>query len=297
MMLFIYQRHMVMRSIQPEWIRLLLMMALLVVAAVVGTELTLWLRATFLYNQAYNFLSNSNIYFLNIIIVFVTGIPIYQQEVWKEHTNTKIQKQQFEMLQLEQLKTQSELEMLRAKVNPHFLYNVHNAIAGLIYTAPQQAEQMVLLLSKFFRFTLNKSSNTFNTVQEEIEIIQTYLQLQQIRFGHRLQTSLHIAKDCESERVPSFILQPLVENALEYSVEQVPGEGKIEVRIFKEDNWLVLQVEDAGPDFEEPVTYGFGLKGILDKLNLLYQDNYTFTLHHKPQKYVQIRLKSAAAKA
>ncbi|QMU28805.1 sensor histidine kinase [Adhaeribacter radiodurans] len=294
MMLFIYQRQVVLRGIRLESLRLLVMMLLLVIAAILGTELAHGLREVVLFHREFHFTNNQNIYFLNIIIVFVTGIPIYQQEVWKEHTQVRIQKQQFELLQLKQLQTQTELEMLRAKINPHFLYNVHNAIAGLIYAAPEQAEQMVLLLSKFFRFTLNKTSNTFHTVQEEVEISQTYLQLQQIRFGERLQTHWAMAPDCPNEQLPSFILQPLVENAVKYSVEQVPGPGKIAVCIYKDHDWLVLQVADEGPDFKEPLPYGFGLQSILDKLNLLYPDQYTFTLHHHPHKYVQIRLYSPA---
>jgi LytS/YehU family sensor histidine kinase len=273
------------------------MMFLLVVAAVLGTEITHWLRDTFLLDQEYQFFKNPNIYFLNIIIVFVAGIPIYQHEVWKDFTKAKIQKQQFELLQLAQLKTQTELAMLRAKVNPHFLYNVHNTIAGLVYTAPEKAEEMVLLLSKFFRFTLNKNSNTYNPVQEEVEIIQTYLQLQQVRFGNRLQTEIQVAEGCANELMPAFMLQPLVENAVKYSVELVPGNGKIQVRIYKANNWLVVEVADAGPDFANPLTYGFGLQSILDKLNLLYPGNYTFKLQNKPQKYVRIKLNPAAAKA
>ncbi|PSR56746.1 hypothetical protein AHMF7605_26250 [Adhaeribacter arboris] len=292
MMLFIYQRQVVLRGIRLESLRLLGMMLLLVLAAILGTELAHWLREVVLFHREFHFTQNQNIYFLNIIIVFVTGIPIYQQEVWKEHTNARIQKQQFELLQLKQLQTQTELEMLRAKINPHFLYNVHNTIAGLIYSAPGQAEQMVLLLSKFFRFTLNKTSNTFHTVQEEVEISQTYLKLQQIRFGERLQTRWDIAQNCTNEQVPSFMLQPLVENAVKYSIEQVPGPGKIDVQVFKDNEWLVLRVADEGPAYKEPLPYGFGLQSILDKLNLLYPDKYTFTLHNHPDKYVQIRLYS-----
>ncbi len=226
--------------------------------------------------------------------MFVTGIPIYQHEAWKEMAHATIESQQYELLQRQQLQTQAELDMLRAKVNPHFLYNVHNSIVGLIHTRPEQAEQMVLLLSRFFRHALNKNQSNFNTVQEEVEIAQTYLHLQQIRFGARMQTQLLIAPDCEQEPVPSFILQPLIENAVKYSVEQIPGEGKIKVQIFKDPSWLVIQVGDAGPPFTEPLHYGFGLQGILNKLNLLYPNKYTFALQNNPEKYVQIKLSRAS---
>lgn len=294
MMLVIYQRPVVLKGIRQESVKLLLMMFLLAGAAVAGTQLMHLIRDTFLFQREFHFFKDANTYFLNIIIVFVTGIPIYQHEVWKEYAQAKMEEQQFELLKLEQLKTQTELEMLRAKVNPHFLYNVHNTIAGLIHTQPDQAEQMVLLLSRFFRYVLNKNQNTFNSVPEEVEIVQTYLQLQQIRFGARMQTRLHIAPDCEQVRVPSFILQPLVENAVKYSIEQVPGTGKIEVQIFKDKGWLVIQVADAGPAFPDPLTYGFGLQGILNKLNLLYPGKYTFVLQNNPEKYVQIKLSLAA---
>ncbi|MDQ4138937.1 MAG: histidine kinase [Bacteroidota bacterium] len=290
MMLFIYQRQVILERIGPEWAKLLLMMFLLVGAAIWGTQLTYFIRDVFLFRREFHLFTDVNIYLLNIIIVFVTGIPIYQHEVWKEYAYAKIEAQRFELLKRQQLQTLAELEMLRAKVNPHFLYNVHNTIAGLIYTQPDKAEKMVLLLSRFFRFALNKNQNTFNTVQEEVEIVQTYLQLQQIRFGTRLQTCLHIAPDCEKEKLPSFILQPIVENAVKYSIEQVPGLGKVQVKVFRDSSWLVIKVGDASPAFPDPLTYGFGLQSILNKLNLLYPGKYTFALQNNPEKNVQIKL-------
>lgn len=200
------------------------MIVILIAAALAGSEITLLEQAA-VTGSKFRFLSGGGMYILNIIIVLVTGLPIYVSEEWKEIMNVKVLSQQYQLLQLEQQHTVFELELLRAKVNPHFLYNVHNSIAGLITKDPGKAEKMVLLLSRFFRLTLNKSSATFHSVADEIEIIRTYLELQHIRYGNQLHYHINANKALLHLQMPSFLLQPLVENAVKHGIERSAENG------------------------------------------------------------------------
>jgi two-component system LytT family sensor kinase len=271
-------------------LKVLILMVLLCVAALIGTELTRWLQVMLRPPAQFEWLKGGDIYVLNILIVLVTGIPIYVSEEAKESLNTQLLTQQYRLLRLEKQQADADLELLRAKINPHFLYNVHNTIAGLITTDPIKAEQMILLLSKFFRSTLTKNSTGFHPIHEELDLVKTYLQLQKIRYEDRLKYELDISPELEFYQIPSFILQPLIENAVKHGIEKSTLAGLITVKINIEDQQLVLVVGDSGPDFAEVPGTGHGLSIIMNKLKLLYGKSYSLELINKPKKHVRITI-------
>ncbi|WP_442587082.1 sensor histidine kinase [Pedobacter sp. AW31-3R] len=290
MMICIYKRRYFLWITPHQSIKMLVMIVMLCVIALNGTELTLWFQVLLQKDSSFVLFRGGNIYILNILIVLVTGIPIYVSEEAKENLNMRLVTQQYRLLQLEKQQTEAELELLRAKINPHFLYNVHNTIAGLISTDPTRAEQMILLLSKFFRSTLSKTSAGLHQINDELDIIETYLQLQQIRYGSRLRYEIVIDPEIRFQRIPSFILQPLVENAVKHGIEQLASAGLIHVQIRIENQKLILEVGDSGPDFPDLPGTGHGLTIIMNKLKLLYENNYTLELINNPNKYVRITL-------
>lgn len=290
MMLIIYHRVQITGFIELQYLRFMVVVVLLGFVAIVGTELTRIIQSQFLFRKEYIPFGGSSLYFLNIIIVLITGIPIYEREEWKSRTLERLEKKEFELLKMEQLKTLSDLETLRAKIQPHFLYNVHNTIANLIRTNPDQAEKMIISLSRFFRFALGKENKSFHSIGEEMEIIETYLELQKIRFDYRLKTNFEIDPHLIKENIPSFLLQPLVENIFKHSFDETSQLFKISVRIFRKDTSLFMQVEDNGPPFPEEVCYGYGWQSIINKLNLLYLKRYNFSAQNRPFKQVQIIL-------
>lgn len=268
--------------------RAVIMTVLLIVAALIGSELTFIMRGL-LPGYGYEPFAGGSLYILNILIVLVSGMPMYVSEEWKRVVDSRLLSQQYRLLQLEQQKTLFELELLRAKVNPHFLYNVHNTIAGLIKHDPTRAEALVLLLSKFLRFTLHKDSATFHTVTDELEILTTYLEMQHIRYGDRMTYTIQAGEEVRQLSIPSFILQPLVENAVKHGLEVQPGNGYIKVAVsLQHDGHLLVTVADSGPAFPDIPGTGVGLQMVLDKLRLLYSSNYTFSLHNTPEKYVRL---------
>jgi len=290
MMLLIYKRHYVTSFIDYPPLTAVIITLLLVIAGLLGTEITIAEQSLLPGIVKYRPLSGGNIYILNILIVLVVGLPIYVNEEWRSLLNSRILNQQYRVLQLEQQQTLFELELLRAKINPHFLYNVHNTIAALISKDPLKAEELVLLLSRFFRFTLSKSSATFHSVTDELDIISTYLQMQQIRYETRMQYTIKADPQTLNLQMPSFILQPLVENAVKHGIEASAANGCIEVVVALAKEHISITVADSGPAFPSKPGGGLGLQMVMNKLRLLYGDHYIMELNNAPEKYVRIIL-------
>lgn len=207
----------------------------------------------------------------------------------------KISEQEFQLLNLEKLKTTAELDALQARVNPHFLYNSLNSIASLVHQDPDKAEEMILLLSKLFRYTTGrKNSDYFDNIAHELEMVQTYLQVEKVRFGDRLHFQVEVSDPQLNELcVPKFILQPVVENAIKHGVAKLAEQGCIRVCIFEEDEWLYLCVYDNGPLFPDTMESGYGMKSILDKLKLLYGEDARLELKNEPEKSVNISIRKS----
>lgn len=208
----------------------------------------------------------------------------------------KISDQEFQLLNLEKLKTRAELDALQARINPHFLYNSLNSIASLVHEDPDKAEEMTLLLSKLFRYTTGRKTNDyFDKIENELEMVATYLQVEKVRFGERLRFTVEVTDPALKElHVPKFILQPIVENAIKHGVAKLAEQGAIVVRIYEEDEWLHLCVHDNGPPFSETMGAGYGMRSIQDKLKLLYGDAARLELHNEPRKSVNISIQKSA---
>lgn len=290
MMLAIYCRHYFIHISRYQAVKMIIMICLLTGAAMIGSEFTLAVRSLMVPGEPYRWLNGGSLYVLNILIALVTGLPIYVSEEFKDILRSRISTQQYRLLQLEQQQTVFELELLRAKINPHFLYNVHNTIAGLIEKDPVKAEEMVLLLSRFFRFSLSKNSATFHSVSDELEVITTYLNMQQIRFEDRMTYNIEVDPLALAIPIPSFILQPVVENAVKHGIENSAASGFIQVKIALVEERMIIVISDSGPAFPDQPGTGSGLQMVMNKLRLLYADDYKITFNNVPEKYIQLTI-------
>ncbi|MBL7782608.1 MAG: histidine kinase [Saprospiraceae bacterium] len=202
----------------------------------------------------------------------------------------KISEQEYQLVSLEKLKTRAELDALQARINPHFLYNALNSIAGLVHEDADKAERMTLLLSKLFRFTIGIKDQHFNTLEHELDIVRTYLDIEQVRFGPRLTYLLQVEEGLSQVKIPVFLLQPIVENAIKHGISKISGEGRIEVHIARQNDHLILRIHDNGPPFSENFFTGYGLQSIQDKLQLLYDHRASFDIQNNDYKQVIIEL-------
>jgi two-component system LytT family sensor kinase len=184
----------------------------------------------------------------------------------------------------------AELRALRAQLNPHFLFNALNTIAALIPPEPEKAELMVVRLAKVFRHLLTHSEKSFSSLQEEIEFLRTYLEIEKVRFGARLTVEFDISEDAVTATVPSLILQPLVENALKHGLAAKRGDNQLIIRAGRIADALSLSVEDNGVGISEAInavrpegTSGVGLRNIRERLRTIYGHRASLVLENIAQ--------------
>jgi signal transduction histidine kinase len=191
--------------------------------------------------------------------------------------NVRLQRRRQEQEQLAQelrlQSSRSELKALRAQINPHFLFNALNAIASLIHTDPARADSVVEQLAEVFRYTLRRSEHEWAPLDQELAFARAYLDVEQARFGRRLEFSIDLDPALRSVLVPSMMLQTLVENAVKHGISQLRTPGRIEVRASSDTGRIRIEVRDTGPGLEptdrSPSITGasFGLRSVRDRLH------------------------------
>ncbi|WP_191908805.1 sensor histidine kinase [Larkinella humicola] len=273
-----------------------LVLSLILLVVVGGINFLMWKGWILTYfNQPQTFLYRSrgnNTSILYLLGPIGVGNLFFYFQQRARHVTRKITEQEYQLLHLEQLKTRAELEALQAKINPHFLYNALNSIASLVHDEPDRAERMVVLLSKLFRYTTGMKNRYFNTIADELEMVRTYLDVEQVRFGDRLTYRIDLLNPALNEvQIPQFLLQPLVENAIKHGISKVAGPGAIILRITEEEGWLSCRIHDNGPVFPEELVAGYGLQSIQDKLKLLYGNDARLIVENKPRKEVVVQIK------
>jgi two-component system LytT family sensor kinase len=196
----------------------------------------------------------------------------------------KLQQKELELSRLEQLHTQVRLDALQAKVNPHFLYNTLNAMAGMALEDGQKTSKMAVALSLLFRYNLNQEQRVLATVREETEAISVYLGIEQIRFEERLRFTMDIEIGTERLLLPRFTLQALVENCIKHAGSGQEGVLHINVLARKMETGLLLEVADNGKPFAEGFRPGFGLQSLHDKLQLSFPGRHKIEIGNEPKK-------------
>ncbi|MCY7353236.1 MAG: histidine kinase [Cytophagaceae bacterium] len=221
----------------------------------------------------------------------ITACLLYYWLTRERYQSVRFWEQEAQMLKLNELKTRAELDALQAKINPHFLHNALNSIASLVHTDPDKAERMTLLLSKFFRYSTSVTSQYYDTVDHELEMVSTYLDVEKVRFDERLSYSIELQDERLRQRlIPRFLLQPLVENAIKHGISKRADDGQIRLVIEAKADRLIFCLHDNGPPFPENLGSGYGLQSIRDKLRLLCGPDATLELVNQPQKHVKISL-------
>lgn len=178
-----------------------------------------------------------------------------------------------------QLARDAELTNLRQQLQPHFLFNSLNSISALAGSQPEQARKMIQQLSDFLRGTIKKDDSSRVTLEEELHHLQLYLDIEKVRFGHRLLAAIQKTEESQSAQLPSLLLQPIVENAIKFGLYDTVGEISISISTWMENNMLVLEVKNPfDPATASPKRgTGFGLSSVQRRLYLLYHRNDLLT--------------------
>jgi len=173
--------------------------------------------------------------------------------------------------------SEATLLTLESQLQPHFLFNAFNSLAELIATAPTQAEMMALKLSSFYRQILLTSTHNLHSLADELAICHSFLDIERIRLGKRLQYSFKVPES--RLQLPCLVLQTLIENAIKHGITKAMDGGTIEVRLLPhEAGWWRLEVRNTGAPLKLPVVHGRGLQNALARLQLNFGEHSRLSL-------------------
>lgn len=255
----------------------------------IGMELS-YLIVSLIFNIEYSLMNHIGDYKFNIFITLVIGTLILLYHFQRINAEVLLKAKEMDMIKLNQSKTQAELQALQSKINPHFLYNALNSIVSLIHEDSDRAEEMTLKLSKLFRYSINSQNENFCSLKEEIEILNTYLDIEKVRFGNRINFVIDVPDELESNMVPRFLLQPMVENSLKHGLKDIRDKGEIKVIVARNESKLELFIYDNGIPFPTELEAGYGIQSTFDKLQLLFKDNYDLQINNTPKKHIKISI-------
>jgi sensor histidine kinase YesM len=177
-----------------------------------------------------------------------------------------------------------QLKMLRYQINPHFLFNVLNSIYTLIDENTEKAKKLVIDMSEYYRYTLNKQQQTIS-IEKEVESIMKYLEIQKTRFEEEFQYEISVDETVKSVLIPSFLIHLLIENAVKYGTKTAKQKLIVRLSVILVNKMLSIKVSNTGkllnatPDGEKNIDgTGNGIENLKNRLALNYNDNYSFSL-------------------
>ena len=178
---------------------------------------------------------------------------------------------------------EARLDVLRRQLDPHFLFNTLNAVSALVERDPRGVRRMIARLSDLLRHSIDGADTPEVPLKQELDLLQRYVDIMQVRFQGRLDVRTYVDEEATNALVPTMILQPLVENAIKHGVERLTGPGQIELAAELAGNDVVLRVRDNGPGPANGAGAargsGVGLRNTVARLEQLYGDEQSFTLH------------------
>jgi LytS/YehU family sensor histidine kinase len=183
-------------------------------------------------------------------------------------------------LRLEAQLADARLQALRAQLQPHFLFNALNTISVLMHENVESADRILLQLSALLRRSLDGSEDHEVTLGEEIGFLERYLEIEQARFGGRLSYEVMVPEQALAARVPTLILQPLVENAVHHGISARAGPGRVAIKASRHGDVLRLSVSDDGRGLPQHASERIGLANTRARLQLLHADRQRFEVRN-----------------
>ncbi|MFB2873489.1 sensor histidine kinase [Aeromonas jandaei] len=190
--------------------------------------------------------------------------------------------------QQQRLLVQSELKLIQAQINPHFLFNTLNTISAITRQDPGKARDLLLHLSRFFRKNLKRQSG-LTTLQEEQEHCRSYLEIELARFGDRLTVQNDIPAHLATLQLPSFTLQPLIENAIKHGISTLLEKGCLHLYTEETQETVTIHVEDnAGAWQPRPAGDGLGMTIVDRRLKSAFGERYGVTVSYEPEQWTRV---------
>ena len=200
-------------------------------------------------------------------ILYVLVASIYYLMIYYQNFKDKMMRES----ELKALIKESELNSLKSQINPHFLFNSLNSISSLTMISPEKAQEMVINLSEFLRYSLSHNNESLTTFEKELTNIDRYLRIEKIRFGKKLVVEKTIEEPCLKYYLPGLILQPIVENAIKYGVYESTDLSNIVISAHCLNDTLVVSVQnDYDPNFIPKKGEGIGIRNVSSRLKIQY---------------------------
>ena len=259
---------------KPVWVWSLSLM-ILVTAAVLFSVIEVWAHATF-YEPGWR---PAGIEFFGAILLTLAVLGAWSALYYGINYFLMLDEQAERFERMAAQANSAQLEMLRYQINPHFLFNTLNSISTLVLLSEtERANTMLSRLSSFLRYSLVGEREGQATVAQEMQALKLYLEIERTRFEERLRTRFDITPEVLNARIPSLLLQPLVENAVKYAVTPLEEGADIWITARRLGDWLELSVADTGPGIGEsrptPAGTGVGLNNIRERLAQAYGGNH-----------------------
>jgi predicted ATPase len=190
-----------------------------------------------------------------------------------------------------------QLEAQQAKISPHFLFNALSSIAGLAVSDGAKAEEAITRLAQLYRYILTTSSEELVTLGQELEVVRTYLALEQMRFGAKLSFTIESEGDVTAVRIPGLLIQPLVENSIRHGISRKLTPGRVAVHTVASRGRCWISVQDDGDGAKHGTSgTGFGLRSVQERLALVYGEEYSLAITQAGGYRVEIEIPAAPAR-
>lgn len=198
-----------------------------------------------------------------------------------------LEQEKIKRAEVEKEALEAKFRILQAQIEPHFLFNTLSNVVSLIDTDPARGKAMLLDLTRYLRTSLARTMPEKTTLNQEMQMISAYLNIQKIRMGERLNFSIEISEDTRHLPLPPMLLQPLVENAVKHGLEPKIDGGKITIRASRNQDMLKIDVTDTGLGLTSFNSGGVGLQNVRERIGLLYGHQGRFTLLENAPSGVQ----------
>lgn len=208
-------------------------------------------------------------------LVYICMISI----IYSYYYFLKIQITESERNKLDSQLKNAKLNILKHKIHPHFLFNTLNTISSLVVTDSKLAQNTIADFGDLLRDLLSLNDTSLITVKEEISISKRYLDIMDLRFSDHLSVDISIDSKIEKELIPSLILLPIIENSIKHGYSYNYLNLEIKLAVFKKNKKIIIYISNNGvPLKKDAIKYNNGLTDTIERLNLLYKNNYTFTM-------------------
>ena len=219
-----------------------------------------------------------------LIFIFITYTKINYDNSQKEQLNAANLQNELQTIRM---------QTLRSQLQPHFLFNTLNLISSTVYQDADKADSIITRLGDLLRYSLATEQKAFVTFKEELQAMQSYLEISQLRFGERMALEITVDPTTELVLIPAMMLQPLLENAVKYGIEPSDETGKITLASSVNNGLLEIKITNPWhQQTQQQTSFGIGLQNTKDRLTLLYQDQATVALdsNHNDQVTLSITL-------